>query len=31
MTSGTNEASPLIALFEREGYARVEPPILQPT
>ncbi|HEY7382648.1 MAG TPA: ATP phosphoribosyltransferase regulatory subunit [Beijerinckiaceae bacterium] len=30
MTSGTNEASPLIALFEREGYARVEPPILQP-
>jgi ATP phosphoribosyltransferase regulatory subunit len=31
MASGITEASPLIALFEREGYARVEPPILQPT
>jgi ATP phosphoribosyltransferase regulatory subunit len=31
MASGTTETSPLIALFEREGYARVEPAILQPT
>src|SRR5918997_6698960 len=29
-SSGSNAANPLIALFEREGYARVEPPVLQP-
>ena len=27
----TPPADALIALFTREGYARVEPPILQPT
>jgi ATP phosphoribosyltransferase regulatory subunit len=27
----TEPADALIALFERDGYARVEPPILQPT
>jgi ATP phosphoribosyltransferase regulatory subunit len=31
MASPTAPADALIALFEREGYARVEPPILQPT
>lgn len=30
MGPGTNAADALLALFEREGYARVEPPVLQP-